>query len=221
MKTILYLGTDPTSFARRGDWDGHLIHFPVIEIIPKTPCEPSLQAAYDHLPHYTHLLFTSKNSVRIFFQHMKELRIAREVLSLPTFLAIGSVTAAHLHAHGFPAHHVAEEESQEGLILLLEQLPLQEAYFFFPRSVLSRPLLIDYLREKKIRFQATDLYDTRTRKQDILPNLDRVDEIVFTSPSTVRGFLEIFGELPSHKKLLAVGPVTQQALEEAARTLSS
>jgi uroporphyrinogen-III synthase len=39
------------------------------------------------------------------------------------------------------------------------------------------------------------------------------DEIVFTSPSTVAAFKEIFGALPRGKKLVAIGPITEEALD--------
>jgi uroporphyrinogen-III synthase len=57
------------------------------------------------------------------------------------------------------------------------------------------------------------LYDTVTQKLEPKPDLNHVQEIVFTSPSTVLAFLEIFGALPKGKKLIAIGPITQQQLE--------
>lgn len=213
MKTVLYLGTDPTQFAHHGQFDGHLIHYPVIEIVPKSLTDPHVKMAYDDLHDYTHLILTSKNAVRIFFQHLKDLQHPQEILNHKTIIAIGSVTAAHVKAHGVTCHHVAEQESQEGLILLLNRLDIEDAYFFFPRSALSRPVLSQYFKEREIRFQACDLYDTQTVKRSPIPDLERIDEIVFTSPSTVKGFLEIFGRLPQNKKLLAIGPVTEMALK--------
>ena len=56
------------------------------------------------------------------------------------------------------------------------------------------------------------LYDTISQVIQPKPNLDHVDEIVFTSPSTVKAFIEIFGVLPRGKKCLAIGPITEQAL---------
>jgi uroporphyrinogen-III synthase len=215
MKTVLYLGTDPAHFAAQGHVDGHLIHYPVIQIVPKSPSEPELKRVYDDLHEYTHLLFTSKNAVQIFFQHIKELDHPKESLSKHTMIAIGSITAARLSSYGVAAHYTAEQESQEGLIQLLNQLHLEDAYFFFPRSALSRPVLIHYFKERGIRFQASDLYDVKTHQRSPLPDLKGIDEIVFTSPSTVKGFIEIFGSLPRNKKLIAIGPITEQALRDS------
>lgn len=212
MKRILYLGTDPTQFAAQGHFDGHLIHYPVIQIVPKSPLEPPLKMAYDELQEYTHLIFTSKNAVQIFFHHLNELKWNKAVLTNKTVIAIGAVTAAHLKAQGTILAHIAENESQEGLVQLLSKLDIEDAYFFLPRSALSRPVLSRFCIEREIRFQACDLYDTTTLKATPIPDLKEIDEIVFTSPSTVKAFMEIFGALPQGKKLLAIGPVTENAL---------
>lgn len=196
MKTILYLGTDPTSFEAQGHTDGHLIHYPVIKIVPR-----SIDL---ELEHFTHIIFTSKNAVKVFFSQFK--------VENKTIIAIGKVTAAHLNMRGVKPHHVAENETQEGVVELLKTLPLQGAYFFLPRSSLSRPVIVQFFEEKQIRFHACDLYDTVAQCLEPKPDLETVDEIVFTSPSTVDAFMSIFGVLPTGKKLIAIGPVTEESL---------
>jgi len=214
MKTVLYLGTDPTHFSMGKDRDRHLIHFPVIQIIPNHPMKGDLKHAYDQLEKYTHLIFTSKHAVKIFFEHLTQRLLPKAILTGKVVIAIGQVTAFHLRAEGLNPTHIADEESQEGLIQLLKRLDLNGAYFFLPRSSLSRPLITAYFQEKAIRFHASDLYHTQTRKVSSVPDLTRIDEIIFTSPSTVRGFIEIFGALPQEKQLFAIGPVTRDALED-------
>ena len=215
MKTLLYLGTDPASFESSGCFEGHVIHFPVIEIVPRSLDEPALKAAWDDLAEYTHLIFTSKNAVSIFCDHLQTGKIGQIALNEKCVIAVGQVTAAQLERRGLPAHYVAEQEHQEGVVALLNTLELDEAYLFLPRSSLSRPILTHFLRERGIRHQACDLYDTVACKPDVLPDLEQVDEILFTSPSTVSAFLEIFQKLPQGKKLRALGPVTERALLEA------
>ncbi len=79
---------------------------------------------------------------------------------------------------------------------------------------MSRSVLLAFFQERKIRFVACDLYDTVTQKLEPVPDLKTIDEIVFTSPSTVRGFLEIFGHLPQDKRWHAIGPITARALRD-------
>lgn len=212
MKRVLYLGTDPTQFECSGHFEGHLIHFPVIKIVPKPLDDPFLKRAYDDLDEYTHCIFTSKNAVVVFAEHLKALQKDPKEIAKKEIIAIGAVTAAHLTIHGMPAQHVAAQEQQEGLIHLLNELDLDDAYLFLPRSSLARPLLTNYFLEREIRHQSCDLYDTHTQLFSEVPDLRQIDEIVFTSPSTVHAFLEIFKTLPSGKKLTAIGPITEQTL---------
>ena len=127
-------------------------------------------------------------------------------------IAIGKVTAKHLVDNGLFPQFVSSEETQEGVVQLLNKMHLDDAYFFVPRSSLSRPVLTNFFKERSIRFQACDLYDTVAQELHPKPDLTHIDEIVFTSPSTVRAFLSIYGELPKDKKLRAIGPVTEMAL---------
>ncbi len=208
MKQILYLGTDPTHFESQG----HVLHFPVIRIEPRAHDHPELKRAYDDLEHYTHFIFTSKNAVRIFVEHLHLLGKTVECLSSSQIIAIGTVTAAYVSMSGMVPQYIAPVETQEGVIALLKTLSLDDAYILLPRSSLSRPVLVNFFHEREMRYQACDLYDTLTRYTLPLPDLNFIDEIIFTSPSTVRAFIEIFGALPQDKSLIPIGPITQETL---------
>jgi uroporphyrinogen-III synthase len=98
MKTTLYLGTDPTEFEGRGCATGHLIHYPVIKIVPRPLNHPEIRQAFDDIDEYTHLIFTSKNAVKVFFLYLPFLKKSAEDLKEKTVIAIGEVTASHLCA---------------------------------------------------------------------------------------------------------------------------
>jgi uroporphyrinogen-III synthase len=208
MKRILYLGTTPTHFS----YEGNLIHYPVIKIVPKSADDPHVRQAFEQLTHYTHLIFTSKNTVQVFFQKMSELGMKKELLEKKFLIAIGKVTASYLKQQGIEANLVSTEETQEGIVAELQKLSLQDAYFFLPRSSRARPVLVRFFDEKKIRYVACDLYETLFQKLEPVPELSEIDEIIFTSPSTVEGFSKIFAHIPKRIELVAVGPVTQEAL---------
>jgi uroporphyrinogen-III synthase len=207
---VLYLGSDPKEFP----CEGELIHCPLIKIVPRNPHSPQIKSAFDDLPSYTHILFTSKHAVRVFLDDLLQLGGTRENLKDKKLIAIGKVTEKTLQQEGLQAALTAEEETQEGIIQSLRPFNLQDAYFFLPRSSLSRPLLTHFLREREIRYQACDIYDTLPQKPDPLPNIEEVDEIVFTSPSTVNAFLQIFSKIPEEKKLTVSGPITEHALKK-------
>lgn len=210
MKTILYLGTDPAHFEAQKDPLDCLIHYPVIKIIPRSSRHPEIQRAYGDLNRYTHLLFTSKNAVQIFFELLK----TSEQLTSKIVIAIGEITAKYLSARRLPPQFVSSQETQEGVVELLKGMNLEGAYFFMPRSSRSRLVLTNFFKERGILCLACDFYDTVEQELAPRPDLTSVDEIIFTSPSTVEGFLKIYGTLPQTKKLLAIGQITRQSLSE-------
>ncbi len=152
---------------------------------------------------FTHIIFTSQSAVFYW----------KEDLRGKTVIAIGEATGEALRSKGVKPL-IAPNATQEGVIALLSQMDLQQSFLFWPRSQRSRPHLIEYLICTKIPFFALDLYDTQLQRPEFVPNLEEIDEIVFTSPSTVEGFLKIYGSLPQNKKLIAIGPITQKSLVE-------
>ena len=218
MKTALYLGTDPTFFVASGAWEGHVIHYPIIKIVPRSAEDPQIKQAYDSLSSYTHLLFTSKNGVRLFFDHLTVLHKTREEIRAHKVIAVGRVTARSLQAQlSHKVIEVAEQEQQEGIIALLEAEDLSQAHLLLPGSSLARPLLSNYLEKRGARTTVCALYDTVSERPEQAFDFASVDALIFTSPSTVQAFGELFGALPAGKELLAVGPITEEALKCCAR----
>lgn len=184
---ILYLGLRP----KEGTF-----HYPVIRT---ERCDP-IHIPQHLWPQFTHIIFTSQTAVEYWPGPWDKKTIA-----------IGESTAKMLRKKGLTPL-VAQEETQEGVIELIREI---KGHFFIPRSKLARPVLTQYLQEQKIPFFAFDLYDTHFQKLEPVPNLDEFDEIVFTSPSTVEGFLRIFKALPKNKKLTPIGSVTRKFLNDS------
>lgn len=194
MKT-LYLGLDPKNYF----CSGTLVHYPVIRTMQINGIE--FQKAISLWPQFTHVVFTSQTAVKYW----------EGDLNGKICIAIGEATAEALRNRGaIPL--IAPNATQEGVIELIESMELQNAFLFLPRSRLSRSALTDFLQRKQICFFALDLYDTLFQKLEPVPDLNEIDEIVFTSPSTVDGFVKIYGKLPSDKKLTGIGPITQKAI---------
>jgi hydroxymethylbilane synthase len=185
-KKVLWTGLNPP----RGTLEKNIVHFPLIHC-EKTdaPC-PDFKMA-------THLLFTSQTAVSLFFE--------TERLIKQKVIAVGKKTAAAIEKQGVFVDWIAEEETSEGVISLLTTLNLNGALFFWPHSKLSRPLIKNWLNENNIPLIEWILYDTKTRPQQNPPPFDVV---VFTSPSTIDGWIELFGALPDESKIETIGPVT-------------
>ncbi len=198
---VLYLGSDPERF--RAQRKQRIIHFPLLEVVPRSLHSTAMAHILDDLPNYTHSIFTSKSTVWILRQHLRALK---------NIFAIGKSTAAALEKEGVVPTWVAKEETQEGII---EHLRLfdwnEESYVFLPRSALARSALENFLILQQIRHQVCDLYDMQI-KSIAPPSLDNIEEIVFTSPSTVNAFRQFFPHPPVEQRLTPIGPITAEAL---------
>lgn len=210
MKTVLYLGTDPTAFISPFP-ETKVIHYPLISIVPRSLSDPNLANTYANLSRYTHILFTSKYGVEVFFSQLALLGISPPLGK--SWIAIGKRTASFLEKEGFPPSFVAQEESQEGVIALLQTLPSSHLSLLIPKSSLSRPVLYNFLIDNQIDHTPLDIYDTQFQQPSPPPSWNNIDLFVFTSPSTVRAFVHFFGKLPDKKKCYSIGPITQLELD--------
>ena len=179
------------------------MHYPVIKTVPVDSLNESVLSQAKQC---THWVFTSPNAVKHWFA------LSPLCLEDKAVFAVGPATAAFLLQKSIQAQQ-PQNATQEGMIELLETLSLDGAYIGWPRSSLARPLLSNYLERRKIRYVAIELYRTISQRLEPVPDLAQFEEIVFTSPSTVRAFLEIFGSIPPGKKMTAIGPVTREVLE--------
>lgn len=207
---LLYLGLNPdTSLKQRFN----VIHYPVIHIEPFPFDKPDIRHMFIHLNSFTHILFTSQSAVSIFFNYLSKYYGDSGILSGKRILAIGQSTAKSLKGHGVTLAAIASEESSEGILKLLDKENLQEANVLWPHSALSRPIIADYFKTHDLTLTECLLYTTHPQKLEPVPSIADVDEIVFTSPSTVDAFLSIYGTFPKNKTLSCIGPITQEYLD--------
>ncbi len=210
MTKVLYLGSDPSHFPKE---DKEVIHCPLIKITARGSETASIQAVFADFFEYTHILFTSKHAVQIFFYHLDKLGYTLQALHTKELMVVGTITARALEERGFHVSRIAKEETQEGMIAMIRPLDLDDAYLLLPRSSLARPLLAHFLAERGVRHQTCVIYDTTYQMPDPIPELEHVEEIIFTSPSTVDAFFQIFSKIPGGKRLGVRGPITEYALK--------
>jgi len=215
-KKILYLGIDPPIKADSkyifDKENSQLIHYPIIKTVPSKKF--NLFLAFKNFLQFTHIIFTSKTTVRIFFETLKELSFSFEEISQKQYIVVGKSTAHVLKEYDITPTWIAEEETATGIVALLKNLNLKNSFIFFPHSKLSRNTIITFLLNENLKFEESYFYDTIPFKSGPLPDLKTVDEIVFTSPSTVDAFLTFFKTLPQNKILTPIGPVTNLRLEK-------
>lgn len=193
---VLYVGTDPSRYPE------DVVHLPLIQTRPL----PLSQQILDDFAAFTHVILTSPNAARILMDQLS--------LEDKHILAIGIGTESIINTKGFRCEAVASSQTQEGVIDLLKKMDLKNAYIFYPRSSSARPLLAAYLKEANIRHCICDLYETIYLEPDPLPSIENFQEIVFTSPSTLKAFQSLYGVIPQGTKLTCIGPITELALKE-------
>lgn len=208
-KRILVTGTCAKKFRSMGK----ILHVPMIEIQPPGNFK-ELDAAIFRIGDYDGLLFTSRHAAAYFLERFKKkVKGGVPVLRSKMIFAIGSTTAGALKNSGLEATAMPEKETAESMLELLARSRVRGKRFLIPRSDLARDLLVDGLRELGARVDAVTVYRNicpKIQKQD----LDRIDEIVFTSPSTVNNFMKVHASVPERVKLWAIGPVTLARLQE-------
>jgi uroporphyrinogen-III synthase len=208
MKQTLYLGIDiPPHFHNK-----KTIHCPLIQVIPRSNLE--INQAFANLEKYTHIIFTSRKGVYIFFDFLQNFEINKDEISHKILISVGKRTAEKLEGFGFKPNLIASEETAEGIIKAISLLDLKNSHFFLPQSSLARRVIANWLKDNEVNYTACQIYDTMPSQPEQLPNLQNFDEIVFTSPSVVDAFITIFGSIPQDKILSCIGPVTQGYLHK-------
>lgn len=190
-RKILYLGSSIDE-----KFSTQVIHYPVITQVPRKK-----QLLPDP---FSHLIFTSKNAVAIFFN------LYPEYTHLSKVISIGSKTSSCLRQYGLDPSYEADPSTQEGVIALLEKILRKQDRVLYPKSSLARPLLRQYLETSGAYAYTLDLYDTLFQKPEVSFSWDEIETVMFTSSSTVTGFFQIFSEIPSHVKVMFQGPITKQ-----------
>jgi len=203
--------------------------FPVIQFQP-LPADLPDPADYDWL------IFTSANAVDFFFERL-EIRdwglettdsLQSPVSSLPKVAAVGSATAVKLSSLGVAVDFMPDEFTGEQLAQGLGDLTGQRV--LLPRAKIGRPEIVNLLRAQGAAVDDVALYDTVTAVPTpaALAELEKgVDAITFTSPSSVRNFLQTVESRPdrflksvrSNVVIACIGPVTAQQARDLGLTV--
>jgi uroporphyrinogen-III synthase len=189
---------------------------------------PGLEQAIRHLQHYDWVIFTSANGVEIFWGWLARLGLTESAMSGLGVAAIGPATSDALRERKVVPAFVPRTYVGEALAV---GLPWAEGSgILLPRAAESRPALPRMLRARGAKVNEFALY--RTVRLDPDPRAlealqDGVDAITFTSPSTMRGFVDMLQEakidpfnLPGAPVAACIGPVTAQATAQAGLTLA-
>lgn len=209
-QNILYTGTNPQKYTRLGN----IIHLPMVQISSCAIDPVQWQNILNDFASYDVILLTSQFGVRYFFAAVNEAGLQLDALSNKEFFVIGRHTANVLSEYGFSPSVIANLETSEGLLKEIEKTKdVSGLRILFPRSSLPNPFLKDELQKLGANVLEVTVYRNNKPAKQPLPD-KKIDCIFFTSPSTVRHFIEDYQSIPNHWRILSKGDVTERFLQK-------
>lgn len=169
------------------------IHTPLIEISP-------IPFSLPDLSRFDYLLFTSRHAVRAFFSG--ELRVESQL----KLVSIGPTTTAALRDAGLTAITQVPQDDSPGVIDYFSRQP--RGRVLIPRSDLALPIIPNGLRRLGFEVETLTVYRTAYPRHVRRVNLNNIQRVVFTSPSTVDNFIRTYGSLPPHIDYVTHGQTT-------------
>jgi uroporphyrinogen III methyltransferase/synthase len=175
-----------------------------------------------HLYDYGWMIFTSQNSIEIFFKYLKKEKIDLRVLAEVKFAVIGSGTAEKLLSYGFVADLIPPEYTVEALSRKLADTLKPEEKVLIPRAAKGSPELTGMLSERNIIYKEIPVYDVLGSFTGNIKYLNEMDYLVFVSASGASAFFDELKntgrKLPEGIKIACIGKVTAKKLNEASES---
>ena len=209
-KVLLHCGTNPELYLDLG----RIISWPMIEIKPMVFTDEQRAKLTEDFVRSDLVILTSPSSVEHFMKTILEIKPFADVRK-KIFAVIGKFTGQALEEFGITPQIISAEETAQGFFkTLMAIMHLRGKKILFPRSSLPNPFLKESLENQGAAVAEWTVYlNTKPPRRD-LPNTE-IHGVVFTSPSTVKNFLEDYETIPGHWEILAKGPATQTTLKEA------
>ena len=203
---ILLPGTHPEKYRHLGI----IIHRPLIKSVPLDDYTQA-DKALKRLDAFDWIVFTSTNGVEFFFQRLNVIGLDTRAIGTVKIAAIGKTTSEKLKTFGVLADIQPKLESSIGLVEEFRKVSVKDKRILLVRPKVGSSMLLDGLADTKADVEAVVVY----KNIDIEPeeiDFDFIDQILFTSGSTIRAFLKIYGSLPDGIKVYCLG---QPTLNEA------
>ncbi|RDI44174.1 uroporphyrinogen-III synthase [Falsibacillus pallidus] len=196
---------------------GKAIHIPMIEF---RPAEGAQDNYLKKMADYDWIIFTSANTVRFFFKALEKNNVP--IPATMKWAAVGDKTKKILQKEGIEPDFVPNKFSAEDFV---EEFisAVKGGKILFPHGNLARSIIPEGLRNEGFTLDDWTIYETffpdesRGKLKDWLQNCGKA-VVTFTSPSTVRNFMEIIrleglDHVLPHLTAACIGPVTAKELK--------
>lgn len=205
--TTLYTGiiTDESIGRLQQLYGADMVCTPLIEIVPVDD-DSALRKAAASISSYDYLLFTSRHAVMHFAGLLR-----KPLPASVRLVAIGHTTAAALQQAGFDHISQPDSDNSYGVIEWFSSQP--RGRVLIPRSDIALSIIPDGLRTRDFKVTTVTAYHNRMPAAPQTVDLNTIDRIVFTSPSTISHFVSLYGSLPGDKVYETRGPITRKYFE--------
>ena len=195
---------------------------PAIEIVPPDDGYAAIDGAIAALAGggFDWAAFTSANGVERIWERLGAAGLDARALGGTRVAAIGPATAAALLERGIRADLMPNPYTTRALLETLLDADAGGSRVLLARSADGDPALAEGLRAAGAAVTDAAAYRAVTAAGDdaVLADLreGRIDTVTFTSPSTVRGLVELAGvEVLRTARIACIGPVTAAAARAA------
>jgi len=199
---ILLPGTHPDKYQHLGT----IVHRPLIKCVglsDYTEADKVLKnaGAFDWL------VFTSTNGARFFFERLNALGLDARAFGAAKVAAIGKTTAEKLRTFGILADIQPKLESSVGLLEEFGKVDVKGKRILLARPKVGPSTLVDSLKNIGARPECVVVYENVENEPEEV-DFEFIDQVLFTSGSTVRAFIKRYGPVPAGKKVYCLGRPT-------------
>jgi len=200
---VLVLGNYPQKY----DYLGNIVHRRIIDCVRLEDYSQVDTLLKESLSTFDWIVFTNANGVKYFFQRLYAIGKDARSLASAKIAAIGKTTAEELKESGISADMMPANESSEGLIEEFNKLNMNNQKVLLPQSEIASKELPDGLLNMQAVIKKMPVYKTIEIEPGEV-DFDYIDQILFTSASTVRAFVKYFGKVPKNVKSYCLGLMT-------------
>jgi uroporphyrinogen-III synthase len=215
------------------DEKARAISLPTIELVSKGEgvVDEFLSAIKEDDPDFS--VFMSSKAVKLLFDTARKISKFEKLqlaVANTTVIAVGPKTKAALETQGIRVAHIPERFSSVGVGEVFTSLNAEGKKVIVPRSGASTTFLAQLLEKIGLQVREVYLYDVRSYQdisqwvefKELLTN-NKIDGVVFTSSSSVRGFFDIMLADSDEETLrrnlvkimvVAIGPFTADELKK-------
>lgn len=213
---ILVTGTQIEHFEKLGN----VVHQPLIEIT-KIENNLNLNHAIDQIASFDWIIFTSRYAVQFFFDDLHNKGLDSRSLAGLNIASVGKVTSDALLEKGIIPDLQPEDESSRGLLQEFKVREICPANVLLPRSDIGLTILPEGLKSMGWKVTVVPVYKNAL-PADLHPvDLKNIDQIVFSSPSCVTNFIELYGHFPENKEFIFRGKETEKRFIQLKKDLQT